>query len=845
MFKRKAVLVVCLPLVALGWCLFAAGGVPADNSKTVLIKARRMYTVTHGVIENGEVLVANGKIADVGTNLSVPSDARVLTAKSVIPGLIDLHSHMCMANQDIYEKNYVPSIAAAVRIYDSFDFDCADIADAAAGGVTMVVVRPGSSHPINGTGMAVKLKARSRRDMLVKQIADIKLAHDEFRGTDPSTGKLAVGEDEDTYYPERFLEKTRQQFHDAQEYQKQWEQYEQEKKAGRDATPPARDLNKEILVKALKREIPVHIHCWSNPPALYSNCIELADEFHLKLVLAHSPVPLSMIDKFKNRPDINFNVGPSIFWSDAILEMIKQGSAPHSFGFENTPAIMANAGYTVSLQTDAEEGFVQARLLEAISFAVRYGMRQEDALKAVTLNGAKGVGLDDRMGSIDKGKDADLVLLDGDPFEFTSAVTEVLIDGSVEYERDARHRSSPELPAAETKHSAEFGNAIENANRYAIRGATFLTMAGAPISNGTLIVNSGKIEKVGASVSVPKDVPVLDAHGYYVMPGLINGRSQAGLDKEIFSCESKPEYMNPQRDLSQEFDPSSRYFSHALDFGVTSLMTSPGDFEMLGGQSIVLKTAGSSREDKLLKPRAMMIFNLASARKSDGYPTSRMGVVAVLRQTLIRATEYRAQRRGNANSTGVSDPVLEALQPVLAGSMPVLVHAACSPDIRAAINLVDEFQLRVIIAEGIDAYRFAPELKKRNITLILSGPPSYRVPGSCSYNPEGLRILTQAGVPFAFKADENPKHAAISYNGDPLEIAALAYREGVPEDIVLKAVTSTAAKILGVSDRIGSLEPGKDADILILGGHPLRTLSVPELVIVNGKPVHHWVDRTK
>ena len=176
--------------------------------------------------------------------------------------------------------------------------------------------------------------------------------------------------------------------------------------------------------------------------------------------------------------------------------------------------------------------------------------------------------------------------------------------------------------------------------------------------------------------------------------------------------------------------------------------------------------------------------------------------------------------------------------------MPVLVHCERKDDILTALRLADEFKLKIILDGATDAYKVVDEIKKRNIPVILEnimrGVGSIEDAGFSNSNPA---ILAKAGIPLAFRAKEGLWQwpAAGMPGGDLLEIAAFACRYGMPEEAALRAVTIDAARIAGIADRVGSLEPGKDADILILGGHPFRTTSVPEAVFQDGRLVYRRI----
>ena len=806
-------------------------------SQSLVVRAGKIYTVSGGVIENGMILVENGKIARVGRSLSVPAGARVLEAPVVIPGLVDMHSHVGVYSLPQVTENSdgnesTDPITPQVRALDSYNFDDPAIAAARAGGVTTVISRPGSANIIGGASVAVKMKYGPPEEVVVKEIADLKMA---IEGN-PVGAYGGKGQMPATLMGVYYL--AEKAFLEAQEYQRSWETYETDKAAGKNPTPPARDLGKDVLVMAMKREIPTHIHVATASEIM--SAVRLADQFHLRLSLCHSYYVHLLVDALQDRKDdLHVNIGPPMFFSyfDDLLT------------FRNNPAIMANAGYKVSLHTDALGGG-QQHLRHLALLAVRYGMKEEDALRAITLRPAEAMDLQDRIGSIAVGKDADLVLLDGEPFELLTSVDKVIIDGKVEYERQAA-AATPAVPASpEMDRSLSLPDGIRSARRIAVRGGLVYTMAGAPIEGGTVLVEDGKITRVGRDLAVPGGYAVVDATGFVVMPGLVSPRSHVGLERNWRSQShidetSKP--VVPAMEVKHAVEPHSPNFAHARELGVTTLLVTPGDREVFAGRGSVLKAAGVVVDSMIVKDRAVMMMGLgASARRDGKAPSTRMGIAALARETLVKAQEYvRKLETPDTSAAGKApkrDLDMEALVPVLKGETPLMVHAERRDDILTAVRIADEFGLKIILDGATDAYKVADVLKEHDIPVIVED--LFRGAGNVEdqgFDPQAPARLAEAGLRIAFRASMESgwfTPGAASPGGDPLEIASFAVRNGLDPDVALRSVTLDAARIIGMDDRVGSLEPGKDADLLILTGHPFRTHSIPEAVLIDGKLVY-------
>jgi imidazolonepropionase-like amidohydrolase len=805
-------------------------GAAADAG--LLIRAKRIYTATQGIINEGMILIENGKIARIGTKIPVPGKPREILAEVVIPGLIDIHTHLGVYSVPNIQENedgneMTNPVTPQVRAIDSFNFEDPALKIGRAGGVTTIISRPGSGNVIGGTSVAVKLKSGPPEAMVLREDCDLKMAIE---------GNPVGVYGERKQMPSTLMavyHLARKAFLEAQAYQKSWEDYEKDKKAGKDPAPPKRDLGKDNLVRALKREIPVHIHCATASEIV--SCIRLADEFKLRLSLGHCYWAYLIVDELAARKDVFFNVGPPMLFS--YFDDPSQ--------FMNCAAILAEAGLKVSLQTDALGG-AQQNLRELAALCVRYGMKEEDALKSVTIWEAEAVGLDDRIGSLEPGKDADLVLLDGDPFELLTAVDKVLIDGVVEYENPAlAPRAAVALP--EPRGGLALPAGFEGAAAFAIKAGTVFTMAGVPIRNGVVLVKGGKIEKVGEELDVPAGYAVIDAPGYVVMPGFVSPRSTLGISSNWRRQSSVDEASNPitpELEVKYALEPQAPLFNFSRQLGITTALVTPGNRNVIGGQGVAIRTDGAVVDKMIVKDRAVMVFGFGpQAKRANAMPSTRMGLAALLRETLVKAREHLASiERWEKDKKGArpSDLSLEALIPVLKREMPVLVHAEREDDIRTALRIADEFELRIILDGATDAWKLAAEIKKRDIPVILEDV--FRGIGNiedAGFNPRNPALLAEAGILVAFKPETGSwlVPGPGESGGDPLEIAAFAVRNGMSEEAALRAITIDAARIVGVDATTGSLEPGKDADLVILRGYPLSTKAVPEAVFSDGKLV--------
>ena len=402
----------------------------------------------------------------------------------------------------------------------------------------------------------------------------------------------------------------------------------------------------------------------------------------------------------------------------------------------------------------------------------------------------------------------------------------------------------------------------------AIRGGTVLTIAGPVIRGGTVLIRGGKIAAVGVNVPIPNDATVVDASGKYVMPGLIDAMSYFGIDAQDLAESSEP--ITPELRIIDAYDPTGQGFASGagplranelLIGGVTAQYVGPGDATIVSGQGAIVKTAGRSLADLVVKEPAGMDLSVGAGptktfRAKNRTPNTHPAVMSLLRQSLIKAQEYdRAWQayRGSDSARGRTaapkrEPGMDALVKMLHRQMPARIQANTVTDIRGAMRLADEFGFDLIINGGAQAYQMKDELAAKKIPVVL-GPISHpfisgeEIPDLKEYPAPDERNagwLRQAGVPIAIASYSH----GLGGLAQPITAkwllidAALAEGYGLAEDDILRALTLSPAQILGVANRLGSLEVGKDADVIVLDGPPLKMKTWVERVYVSGELVH-------
>lgn len=362
----------------------------------------------------------------------------------------------------------------------------------------------------------------------------------------------------------------------------------------------------------------------------------------------------------------------------------------------------------------------------------------------------------------------------------------------------------------------------------AIRGAEIHTVSSGIIYQGAILIQNGKIRAIGRSLTIPSGARIIDVPDAIVTPGIIDARSMVGIDPPDRWENSHP--VVPQLRIIESFSTPRDH--DWLRAGVTATYLTPGPQNVIGGMGAVVKLAGRPGE-ALVNDAAGMSVSLGEIPKrsfGDKAPRSRMGAVYLLRDTLLRAREYL-----NSGMQTRRDLGLEALGRVLRKEVPLRVQANTPDDILSAVRVGKEFQVRVVIDVGVGAHRVADKLAEAGVPVVV-GPNMIAAGGGGRYEfalhtEENAARLHRAGVKIALGTDDDGGRSVV------LE-AAVSRAHGLPEAEALKAVTLNAAEILGVADRLGSLEPGKDADLVIWKHHPLSTWGEAQVVIVNGRIVY-------
>ena len=386
----------------------------------------------------------------------------------------------------------------------------------------------------------------------------------------------------------------------------------------------------------------------------------------------------------------------------------------------------------------------------------------------------------------------------------------------------------------------------------AISGGRIVPITGDDIERGTVLMENGKIAAVGAEVTIPDGARVVDATGSWVLPGFIEAHGHVGASEEAegWAGQDTNEMTEPVTAHVRAIDainPADMGFRDAIGGGVLAVNVNPGSGNPIGGQTVALKCWGRTVDQMLLRQPSGMKSALGENPKrvygeQKKTPSTRLGTAAVIRGALVDAANYlRRIEAEQAKPEAERKPVdrdlkLEALGKVLRREIPWRQHCHRADDIATAIRIADEFGYDLVIDHGTEAHLLADILAARDIPVVigplLTSRSKVELRNRSLANPGRL---AKAGVTIAITTD----HPVVPINF-LVHQASLAVKDGLDRETALRALTINPARIAGIDDRLGSIEPGKDADLVLWSGDPLDVLSRAERAFVDGVEVYSY-----
>jgi len=386
----------------------------------------------------------------------------------------------------------------------------------------------------------------------------------------------------------------------------------------------------------------------------------------------------------------------------------------------------------------------------------------------------------------------------------------------------------------------------------AISGGRIVPITGDDIERGTVLIENGKIAAVGAKVAIPDGARVVDATGTWVLPGFIEAHGHVGVSEEAegWAGQDTNEMTEPVTAHVRAIDainPADMGFRDAISGGVLAVNVNPGSGNPIGGQTVALKCWGRTVDQMALRQPSGMKSALGENPKrvygeQKKTPSTRLGTAAVIRGALVEAANYLRRIDAEAAKPEAErkpvdrDLKLEALGKVLRREMPWRQHCHRADDIATAIRIADEFGYDLVIDHGTEAHLLADILAARDVPVVigplLTSRSKVELRNRSLANPG--RLAT-AGVTIAITTD----HPVVPINF-LVHQAALAVKDGLDRDTALRALTINPARIAGIDDRLGSIEPGKDADLVLWSGDPLDVLSRAERAFIDGAEVYSY-----
>jgi imidazolonepropionase-like amidohydrolase len=787
----------------------------------------------------GDVLVLDGDVVAVGAVGSGRAPEGILvvdgTGKHLAPGVIDVHSHLAI-ERGINEGTL--SITADCDISDVIDADDVGLYRALAGGVTTIQCLHGSANPIGGRSEVLKLRWHADADALRFPAA-------------PQGIKFALGEnvkqsnwgDPGQRFPnsrpgvEAVFERG---FRRAQEYRADREAYDAAKARGEDPPPPRRDVRLDVLADIIDGKVKVHSHCYTAPEILM--LLRSAERFGFRIqTLQH------VLEGYKVAAEIaKHGAGPSTFSDWWAYKQEAYDAIPQN------AALLDRAGAVTTVNSDSGE--LIRHLYHEAAKSIRYaGLDPVRTLALVTLNAARQLGVAERVGSIEVGKDADLVLLDHDPLSIYAKVLWTMVDGEIEFQRrdafgldeaEPRRRALPSGMVIEASFDPTGGPVT------AIVGGTLHTVSAGDIEDGTLLLQGGRIIDIGRGIPVPASAQVVDAADKHVWPGLIALNTPLGL-REIDSVRATMdtrEYHGDQPDLrmTSSINAESAHIPVTRANGITRAQVAPQSGGPVMGQSAVIRLAGDTWEEVLALDRDMMHVAFPRARGRFGRGGGRRRgpggddedgadkAVKALEKLFEEAREHdRLIREAQANGLArpAFDSRLEALAPFANGRAKVAVHADDAQTILHALRFIAEQKLDAVLFGCTEGWKVAERIADAGVPVVAG--PTLTVPRS-EYDPYDAAyanpaLLSRAGVDIAIMPgdDQNPRNL--------VDQAGMAVAYGLPWEEAVRAITLDPARILGLDDKVGSLSVGKIADVVITDGDLLETATRVEAVYIGGE----------
>ncbi|MFW5789919.1 MAG: amidohydrolase [Halanaerobiaceae bacterium] len=381
----------------------------------------------------------------------------------------------------------------------------------------------------------------------------------------------------------------------------------------------------------------------------------------------------------------------------------------------------------------------------------------------------------------------------------------------------------------------------------AIKAGKIETMTEAgTLKDGIILIEDGKIKRIGEDIEIPEEAEVYDFGEKTILPGLIDAHTHLGIGEEGIGWEGK-DYnemtspVTPELRAIDAINPADLGLEDARKSGITSVMVAPGSANVIGGECLAMKTNGKYIDDMIIKnPVGIKAAFGENPKRVYGEqkksPSTRMAVAAEMRKAFMETEDYiknKAKKENDDDDSFKRDIQLESLARVIKGEMPLKTHAHRADDIMTALRIADEFSIDLTIEHCTEGHKIAERLAEAGVPAIVG--PSLTTRSKVEVKDRDFKtaaVLAEAGVKVALMSD----HPVIPVD-NLMVYAALAVKAGLAREEAYKSVTINPAEILGIDDQVGSLDAGKDADLVVYSGDPLDIAARVEAVYISGEKI--------
>jgi imidazolonepropionase-like amidohydrolase len=836
-----------------------------DNTPRVhaLVNAR-IVTAPGSVVERGTLVIRGGVVDAVGAGVQPPADARVweMEGRTIYPAFIDPHGKVGMRSElpegeaERGPLHWNPQVRAFADAAAEFASDPSGTEALRSQGFATALAVPRLGL-FRGRAAAVNLGGGppSRRVIRSEVAQSAVLGRDDRVGTGYPTSAMGA------------ITFIRQTFHDADWYGRAHAAYAADPR-GLDRPETNRAL--AGLAPVLDGTHPLLVQVESEDELL--RALRFADEFPLSLWIRGSGHEYRILDRLRTAGvplilPLAFPEAPEVATDEEALGVALEDLRHWHLAPEN-PARLAAAGVAFSLTADGLES--PRDFLPNLRRAVARGLAPDQALAALTTRPAALLGLERTHGTLEAGRTANLLVADGDIFRDGTRVLEVWVEGTRFSEAppvvadqsggngDGSSGSSGfalRSPAGSGTESPAFRSVAslyeevlppvmpfgrvglpEQPEHVLVRDATIWTMGPEGILEGAdLLVTRGRVAAVGRDLQAPAGAAVIDAARRHVTPGLVDAHLHSGVTGGVNETGSA---IVPEVRIGDVLTANNIWAYRQLAGGLTTAHVMHGSANPIGGQNqhIKLRWGGSADEYRFQGAPRTVKFALGEnvVRREGRYPDTRMGVEQIILDHFRAARDYRrrweAWEREPRGIPPRRDLRLEALLDMMDGEISIQSHSYRQDEILMLIRLAEELGLQVdAFHHAVEAYRVAPELRAHGAAAVVwSDWSSFKIEAynATTYN---VKVLLEAGVLTSLHSDNSEVAARMHWE------AAKMLRTGVTEEEALALVTINTARVLGVEDRVGSLEVGKDGDFVIWSEHPLSTRTVAQETWIDGR----------